>query len=45
MRRGKTRHEEDVREEDFFLSRGTETEEILMKISACSLHEEREVNG
>jgi hypothetical protein len=36
MRRGKRRHEEDVGEEDFFLSRGTATEEIVMKISACS---------
>jgi hypothetical protein len=36
MRRGKTRHEEDVGEEDFFLSRGSASEEILIKISACS---------
>jgi hypothetical protein len=35
-RRGKSRDEQDVGEEDFFLSRGTAIEEILMKISACS---------
>jgi hypothetical protein len=35
MRR-KGRDEQDVGEEDFFLSRGTATEEIILKISACS---------